>query len=113
MVGANGGIAMGGFRAFANGGVVNKPTLGLIGEGRYNEAVVPLPDGKSIPVIMQTGGGDRNNIGININVNSNGQMQADAQATGERGVAMAQAIQNVVQLELKRQKRPGGLLSPF
>ena len=40
-------------------------------------------------------------------------MQGDAQATGERGVAMAQAIQNVVQLELKRQKRPGGLLSPF
>jgi phosphoglycolate phosphatase-like HAD superfamily hydrolase len=110
---ANGGIAMGGFRAFANGGVVNKPTLGLVGEGRYNEAVVPLPDGKSIPVIMQSGGGDRNNIGININVNSNGQMQGDAQATGERGVAMAQAIQNVVQLELKRQKRPGGLLSPF
>lgn len=110
---ASGGIAMGGFRAFANGGVVNKPTLGLVGEGRYNEAVVPLPDGKSIPVIMQSGGGDRNNIGININVNSNGQMQGDAQATGERGVAMAQAIQNVVQLELKRQKRPGGLLSPF
>jgi hypothetical protein len=110
---ANGGIMPGGFRAFANGGVVNKPTLGLVGEGRYNEAVVPLPDGKSIPVIMQTGGGDRNNIGININVNSNGQMQGDVQATGERGVAMAQAIQNVVQLELKRQKRPGGLLSPF
>jgi hypothetical protein len=62
---------------------------------------------------MQSGGGDRNNIGININVNSGGQMQSDAQATGERGVAMAQAIQNVVQLELKRQKRPGGLLSPF
>jgi hypothetical protein len=110
---AAGGIAMGGFRAFADGGIVNKPTLGLVGEGRYNEAVVPLPDGKSIPVIMQTGGGDRNNIGININVNSNGQMQGDVQATGERGVAMAQAIQNVVQLELKRQKRPGGLLSPF
>ena len=111
--GATGGIMPGGFRAFAEGGIVNKPTLGLVGEGRYNEAVVPLPDGKSIPVIMQTGGGDRNNIGININVNSGGQMQSDAQATGERGVAMAQAIQNVVQLELKRQKRPGGLLSPF
>lgn len=51
---ANGGIARGGFRAFANGGVVGGPTLGLVGEGRYNEAVVPLPDGKSIPV--QLGG---------------------------------------------------------
>lgn len=47
---ANGGIARGGFRAFADGGIVQGPTLGLVGEGRYNEAVVPLPDGKSIPV---------------------------------------------------------------
>ena len=47
---ANGGIAPGGFRAFANGGMVSGPTLGLIGEGKYNEAVVPLPNGKSIPV---------------------------------------------------------------
>ena len=51
---ANGGIAFGGFRAFANGGTVSGPTLGLIGEGKYNEAVVPLPDGRSIPV--QLGG---------------------------------------------------------
>jgi len=47
---ANGGIVSGGFRAFANGGVVSGPTLGLVGEGKYNEAVVPLPNGKSIPV---------------------------------------------------------------
>jgi tape measure domain-containing protein len=51
---ANGGIVPGGFRAFANGGVVSGPTLGLVGEGKYNEAVVPLPDGRSIPV--QLGG---------------------------------------------------------
>jgi hypothetical protein len=49
---ANGGIAFGGFRAFANGGTVSGPTLGLIGEGKYNEAVVPLPDGRSIPVSL-------------------------------------------------------------
>lgn len=39
-----------GFTPFANGGIVSGPTLGLIGEGKYNEAVVPLPNGKSIPV---------------------------------------------------------------
>jgi tape measure domain-containing protein len=43
-----------GVGAFANGGVVSGPTLSLIGEGKYNEAVVPLPDGRSIPV--QLGG---------------------------------------------------------
>jgi hypothetical protein len=51
---ANGGIAVGGFKAFASGGVVTGPTLGLVGEGRYNEAIVPLPDGKSIPVELNT-----------------------------------------------------------
>ena len=40
---------------FANGGIVQGPTLGLVGEGRYNEAIVPLPDGRSIPVQMQGG----------------------------------------------------------
>jgi tape measure domain-containing protein len=49
---ANGAVWQGGFTAFANGGVVNGPTLGLVGEGKYNEAIVPLPDGRSIPVKM-------------------------------------------------------------
>jgi hypothetical protein len=52
-VAANGAVWKGGFQAFANGGMVTGPTLGLIGEGRYNEAIVPLPDGKSIPVQMR------------------------------------------------------------
>lgn len=58
---ADGGIFPGGFQAFANGGIVNRPTLGLVGEGQFNEAVVPLPDGKRIPVDLRTpqgGGGD-------------------------------------------------------
>ena len=60
--GANGGTATGGWkpfpaRAFANGGMVKGPTLGLVGEGKYNEAIVPLPDGRSIPVQMRGGPG--------------------------------------------------------
>jgi tape measure domain-containing protein len=42
-----------GLKLFANGGMVTGPTLGLVGEGRYNEAIVPLPDGRSIPVQLQ------------------------------------------------------------
>lgn len=42
---------------FAEGGIVTSPTFAQIGEGRYNEAVVPLPDGRSIPVQMTGGGG--------------------------------------------------------
>jgi hypothetical protein len=53
---ANGGILRGGFmpiRAFASGGIVDRPTIGIVGEGKYNEAIVPLPDGKAIPVKFQ------------------------------------------------------------
>jgi hypothetical protein len=54
---ANGAVWTGGFQAFANGGTVKGPTLGLVGEGKYNEAIVPLPDGRSIPVQMRGGPG--------------------------------------------------------
>jgi hypothetical protein len=57
---ANGNVLKGGFKAFANGGVVSGPTLGLVGEGKYNEAIVPLPDGRSIPVTMNGGQSSRN-----------------------------------------------------
>lgn len=35
---------------FASGGIVNKPTVAMIGEGSRPEAVVPLPNGREIPV---------------------------------------------------------------
>lgn len=38
------------------GGIVTKPTVGMIGEGSNYEAVVPLPDNRSIPVEL-TGAG--------------------------------------------------------
>lgn len=47
--------------AYADGGIADRPQVALFGEGRMNEAYVPLPDGKSIPVTMkgnQQGGGD-------------------------------------------------------
>lgn len=61
LFGANGGVAAGGWKpfpatAFASGGMVTGPTLGLVGEGKYNEAIVPLPDGRSIPVQLQDSG---------------------------------------------------------
>ena len=60
---ATGGIAVGGLTPFARGGIVNKATPALIGEGSMNEAIVPLPNGRSIPVEMRGG------RGITINVN--------------------------------------------
>ena len=54
---ANGAIWAGNFQpiqAFASGTPkVEKPTLGLVGEGRFPEAIVPLPDGRSIPAKIE------------------------------------------------------------
>jgi Kef-type K+ transport system membrane component KefB len=38
---ADGAYWQGGFKAFAKGGIVTKPTLGLIGEGGENEFIIP------------------------------------------------------------------------
>ena len=43
-----GGIVRG-LQPFAVGGIVSKPTPALVGEGSTAEAIVPLPDGRSIP----------------------------------------------------------------
>jgi hypothetical protein len=112
---ANGGVAKGGFRAFASGGTVTKPTLGLVGEGRYNEAVVPLPDGKSIPVIGSTGGVTENNITVNVTVDSDGNANSDAKGglEGEKAKQLGYMVSQAVQAELVDQKRPGGLLSSY
>lgn len=73
---ANGAVWPGGFQAFANGGIVNRPTLGLIGEGDHNEAIVPLPDGKSIPVVMKNGGGTQVAQNLTIGIVGDSSMQA-------------------------------------
>jgi hypothetical protein len=110
---AKGGYAPGGFRAFADGGMVTKPTLGLVGEGKMNEAIVPLPNGRSIPVDMK-GIGQNNNVVVNVSVDSqgNGQTTTESQSGADAG-NLGQAIARAVQQELQNQKRSGGILNPY
>jgi len=65
--GANGGM-LADLPAYASGftpQVVTKPHVALIGEGRHNEAVVPMPGGKEIPVNLNgSSGGAEVNISI-------------------------------------------------
>ncbi len=97
-----------GIRQFANGGVVSGPTLGLIGEGRFNEAVIPMPDGKSVPVDL--GGAAGNNISTNIVVNvNNGQVQGGS--TSEGSADLGRKMEGAVKQVLVNELRPGGLLS--
>jgi len=112
---ANGGMAMGGFRtaAYSSGGLATKPTIGLVGEGKYNEAIVPLPNGKSIPVQMQGAAGSQNNVTVNVAIDGNGNantnMQQDSPQAGNLGALIARAVQQ----ELQNQKRSGGILNPY
>jgi hypothetical protein len=60
---ADGGVFHGGLtplHVFADGGIVQagRPIFGVVGEGGMNEAIVPLPNGRSIPVEVRGGGGD-------------------------------------------------------
>jgi hypothetical protein len=108
---ANGGVMKGGFRAYAQGGIATGPTMGLIGEGRYNEAVVPLPNGKAIPVDMR--GSGQNNVTVNVSVDNQGNTSTNSQQDSAQAGNLGQAIARAVQLELQNQKRSGGILSPY
>ena len=106
---AEGGIipmAKGGITGYRSGGIATEPTY-LVGEGKHNEAVVPLPDGRSIPVNMKGNTGN-NNIVINVDAGGN------ASSTGgnaEQGKALGMTIQMAVMETIQREKRPGGVLS--
>jgi len=91
---------------YANGGIANSPQVAVFGEGRMNEAYVPLPDGRSIPVSMR-GGAGTNNVTVNVNVENGGEEAMGDQAASNLGRVSA----NVVKSELINQKRPGGLLA--
>ncbi|MBU0514319.1 MAG: hypothetical protein KJ621_06055 [Proteobacteria bacterium] len=71
---ARGGVLPGRFvplRKFQTGGIVRRPTFGLIGEGSRHEAVVPLPDNRSIPVIFPQGSQTQTAIAPNVQVQIN------------------------------------------
>jgi hypothetical protein len=42
---------------YEGGGIATGPQMAIFGEGRQNEAYVPLPDGRAIPVNMKGAGG--------------------------------------------------------
>lgn len=118
---ALGGVAgPGGFmplHKFAKGGIATKPQLALFGEGSGNEAFVPLPDNRTIPVTLSganSGGvtmGDTSiSISVNVQKDGNTDVKTDAKMATEMGKAMTASVKQTVQEELIKQRRPGGLL---
>jgi tape measure domain-containing protein len=106
---ANGGIAAGGFTAFANGGIVTGPTLGLVGEGRYNEAVIPLPDGKSVPVDL--GGAMGNQITSNSVVNVSSDGKTSSSGAGADSAGLGRKLEGAVKQVILDELSPGGILA--
>ena len=112
---ANGGYMQGKGQprvpGYANGGIVTKPTY-VVGEGKYNEAVVPLPDGRSIPVQMT--GASGNTANVTVNISANGEAASNMTSNGgEQAAQLGRAVSAAVQEELHKQQRNGGILSPY
>jgi lambda family phage tail tape measure protein len=112
---ANGAAFANGIVPFANGGIVNSPTLfkfakgggfntGLMGEAGP-EAIMPLRRGADGKLGVAGGGGSTT---INVNVDASG---SQVQGNAGQGAALARAISAAVQSEMVKQRRPGGLLA--
>lgn len=109
-VGRYGGIMKG----YSEGGIARGRNAGYPAILHGTEAVVPLPNGNSIPVEMRNGGGGTNNIGITINIDGNNNAQSEQTGgSGNQAAAIGKLVAGVVQDELQKQKRPGGILSPY
>ncbi len=109
---ANGNIfAANGVVPFAQGGIVNRPTLfpfakgtGLMGEAGP-EAIIPLKRGTDGRLGVAGGGGTTNVV---VNVDATG---SSVQGDQGQSAALGRAVAGAVQAELIKQKRPGGLLA--
>jgi hypothetical protein len=111
--GRNGGIFSNGAKVsgYATGGVAKGSTSGYPAVLHGTEAVVPLPNGKSIPVDMKDSGATNNNIVVNVS--ADGASQKKEGSTGPDMDKLGGAIAQAVQAELQNQKRSGGILNPY
>ena len=111
------GFKMGGYtdvaKDYSAGGVARGPRSGYPAVLHGNEAVVPLPDGRNIPVEMQGGMGTQNNVTVNVNIDSQGNATQNSQSDGAMGENLGRLIASAVQDELQFQKRSGGILNPY
>ena len=97
-------------QGYATGGVARGSTSGYPAVLHGTEAIVPLPNGKSIPVEMKDSGATNNNIVVNVS--SDGQT-SKTESTGPDMDKLGGAIAQAVQAELQNQKRSGGILNPY
>ena len=106
--GRDGGVMNNGYRSFSDGGVSNGPKSGYGAVLHGKEAVVPLPNNRSIPVEMK----GKNNGPVNTTINVNmADGSSNTTSDAEMGRAFAETINMAVLEEIGKQQRPGGLLA--
>lgn len=92
---------------YATGGIANGSNMGHLAMLHGREAVVPLPNGNSIPVQMQGQGMQNNNVTVNVATDGS----TSSSANSSEGANLGQVIAAAVQKELQNQKRAGGILN--
>lgn len=108
-------FAANGIIPFASGGIVNSPTLfkfasggamqtGVMGEAGP-EAIMPLKRGRDGKLGVASGGGSTT---VNVSVDAKG---TSVQGNSGQGEQLGRVIAQAVQMELVKQKRPGGILA--
>ncbi|HBT4578486.1 TPA: tape measure protein [Klebsiella pneumoniae] len=120
---ANGGIfgreGVVPLRAYQKGGIATSPQLAMFGEGSMNEAYVPLPDGRTIPVTLsaESAGKSTGNavspVSIQINVTKDGRT-SESSSGSESNLwnSAARQIKSIVLETIAEEKRSGGSLNP-
>lgn len=120
---ANGGIfgreGVVPLRAYQKGGIATSPQLAMFGEGSMNEAYVPLPDGRTIPVTLsaESAGKSTGNavspVSIQINVTKDGR-SSESSSGSESNLwnGAARQIKSIVLETIAEEKRSGGSLNP-
>jgi len=86
-------------RKYAAGGIADSPQMAIYGEGSMNEAFVPLPDGRRIPVAME--GAAAPSVTVNV-INQSGQ-----NVNAQQGQTRFDGRQMVLDVVLSAANAPG------
>ncbi|MBF83555.1 MAG: hypothetical protein CL489_03660 [Acidobacteria bacterium] len=100
-------------QTFDQGGVAKGRQAGYPAIMHGTEAVVPLPNNRSIPVELKGATGQQNVVTVNVSVANDGTARTDARQEEGQGMDLGKAIATAVQKELQFQKRSGGILNPY
>ena len=91
-------------KRYARGGIATKPQIAVFGEGDQNEAYVPLPDGRSIPVSFGKGSNKPAQANVEVNVINESGTEVEAE---QQGGATFDGEKYVLDVVLRAVRRPG------